>query len=182
MAGFLRTNDKGGESPIANFKYVYEMFTNIGWMAANAVATARTNHTFAIAAPSAGARGAYKSGETTSRKSSPVDGAFVAVGRQSSAAQDALVRVARRDRLATKRDLKRTLAFQQQRWKALAKEAKQEGLNSIKLKLKKGAHLPRQVGRDVHVDQDNGAAHLGDRRVPQQDSPTRIPQRLHQLG
>ena len=137
MAGFLRTNDKGGESPIANFKYVYEMFTNIGWMAANAVATARTNHTFAIAAPSAGARGAYKSGETTARKSTPVDGAFVAVGRQSSAAQDALVRVARRDRLATKRDLKRTLAFQQQRWKALAKEAKQEGLNSIKLKFKK---------------------------------------------
>ena len=139
MAGFLRTNDKGGESPIANFKYVYEMFCNIGWLAANAVATARTNHTFAITAESAASRGSYnKSTANATKPPTPVtDGAFVALGKTSVSAQDALARAARRSLLDDMRALKRTGAAQATRWAELSEVARQADLNKVKLKFKR---------------------------------------------
>jgi hypothetical protein len=142
MEGFLRTNDKGGESPIGTFKYVYEHMVNIGWLAANAVATARATHAFAIAAASSSDRGSYKdngkgkgkAGSGTQKQpAAVVSGSFVALPERES---DGLVRAARRDLTETKRSLKRTLAAQQARWADLA-EVKREGdLNSVKAKFK----------------------------------------------
>ena len=135
MEGFLRTNDKGGESPIANFKYVYEMFVNIGWLAANAVATARATHTFNLAAVNAAARGSYKDG--SSKNKPPVsDGAFAALGKKSTAAQDALIRAGRRQHGTAKREMKRSMTAQKERWEELAEIARTKSLDQVKAKFK----------------------------------------------
>ena len=137
MEGFLRTNDKGGERPIGTFKCVYENMVNIGWLAANAVATARATRTFAIAAASSSDRGAYKdkagSGAARKQPAAAVNGSFVALPERES---DGLVRAARRELTEKKRSLKRTLAAQQERWAELAKAKREGDLSSIKAKFK----------------------------------------------